>query len=142
MLLTATEGLRTSSAVRAPAEPVIAAVQVIGRAVWVALAAPENPMVPAVLDDPVVKAALVALELAPAEVREPETVPVEAVPERDPVAVPLRTRSVTTAPRRALALGRNREEDMAGGGGATKPPPDPQKGGGAEVGARAGPARR
>src|SRR5215470_16847810 len=121
MLLTATEGLRTSSAVRAPAEPVIAAVQVIGRAVWVALAAPENPMVPAVLDDPVVKAALVALELAPAEVREPETVPVEAVPERDPVALPLRTRSVTTAPRRALALGRKREEDMAVVAAATTP---------------------
>src|SRR5215470_3853597 len=124
MLLTATEGLRTSSAVRAPAEPVIAAVQVIGRAVRVALAVPENPMVPAVLDDPVVKAVLVvpvALELAPAEVRDPETVPVEAVPERDPVAVPLRTRSVTTAPRRALALGRKREEDMAVVAAATTP---------------------
>ena len=91
------------------------------------MAVPENPMVPAVLDDPVVQAAWaalvvpVALELAPAEVREPETVPVEAVPERDPVAVPLRTRSVTTAPRRALALGRKREEDMAVAAAATTP---------------------
>ncbi len=109
MLLTATERLRTSSAVRAPAEPVIAAVQVIGRAVWVALVVPENPGVP------------VALELAPAEVREPETVPVEAVPERDPVAVPLRTRSVTAAHRRALALGPKREEDMAVVAAATTP---------------------
>src|SRR6516225_9775850 len=109
MLLTATEGRRTSSAVRAPAEAVIAAVQVIGRAVWAALVVPENPVVP------------VALELAPAGVPEPETVPVEAVPERDPVAVPLRTRSVTTAPRRALALGPKREEDMAAVAAATTP---------------------
>ena len=109
MLPTATEGLRTSSAVRAPAEPVIAAVQVIGRTVAVALAVPGNPVVP------------VALELAPAEVREPETVPVKAVPERDPVAVPLRTRSVTTAPRRALALGPKMEKDMAVVAAATTP---------------------
>ena len=104
MLLTATEGLRTSSAVRAPAEPVIAAVQVIGRAVWVAVAVPavpENPVVP------------VALELAPAEVREPENVPVEALPERDPVAVPLRTKSVTAAHRRGLVRVPKRVEDMA-----------------------------
>jgi hypothetical protein len=93
----------------APAEPVIAAVQVIGRAVWVALAVPENQVVP------------VALEFASAEVREPETVPVEAVPERDPVAVPLRTRSVTAAHRRALALGPKREEDMAVVAAATTP---------------------
>jgi hypothetical protein len=124
MLLTATEGLRTSSAVRAPAEPVIAAVQVIGRAVWVTLVVPENPVV---LDDPVVPAAWaalvvpVALELAPAEVREPETVPVEAVPERDPVAVLLTTRSVTAVHRRALALGPKREEDMAVGAAETTP---------------------
>jgi hypothetical protein len=108
-------------------------VQVIGRAVWVALAVPENPVVPAVLvvlDDPVVQAALVvpenpvvpvALEFTPAEVREPETVPVEAVPERDPVAVPLRTRSVTAAHRRGLALGPRREEDMAVVAAATTP---------------------
>ena len=130
MLLTATEGRRTSSAVRAPAEAVIAAVQVIGRGVWVALAVPENPVVPAVLvvlDDPVVQAAWaalvvpVALELPTAEVREPETVPVEAVPERDPLAVPLRTRSVTAAHRRALALGPKREEDMAVVAAATTP---------------------
>jgi hypothetical protein len=102
----------------------------------VALVVPENPVVPAVLvvlDDPVVQAAWaalvvpenpvvpVALELAPAEVREPETVPVEAVPERDPVAVPLRTRSVTAAHRRALALGPKREEDMAVVAAATTP---------------------
>ena len=71
--------------------------------------APENPVVP------------VALELAPAEVREPETVLVEAVPERDPVAVPLRTRSVTAAHRHALALGPKREEDMAVVAAATTP---------------------
>ena len=81
----------------------------------------ENPVVPAVLvvlDDPVVQAAWaalvvpVALELAPA-----------GVPERDPVAVPLRTRSVTGAPRRALALGPKREEESAVVAAATTPAP-------------------
>src|SRR5262249_45353917 len=71
------------------------------QAAWAALVVPENPVAP------------VALERAPAEVREPETVRVEAVPERDPVAVPLRARSVTAAHRRAPALGPKREEDMA-----------------------------
>ena len=97
------------------------------------MAVPENPVAPAVLvvlDDPVVQAALVvpenpvvpvALELTLPEVREPENVPVESVPERDLVAVPLRTRSVTAAPRRALALGPKREEDMAVVAAATTP---------------------
>jgi hypothetical protein len=108
---------------------VIAAVQAIGRAVWVALAVPENPVVPAVLvvlhdpvvqaawaalvvpenpvvpvvpEDPVVPAARVvpespavrALAIVLAGVQEPETALVEAAPERDQVAVPLRTKSV------------------------------------------------
>src|SRR5262245_15144548 len=121
MLPTATEGLRTSSAVRAPAEPVIAAVQVIGRTVAVALGVPENSEVRLALAVTGNPGGPVGLELAPAEVREPETVPAEAVPAHAPVAVPLRTRSVTTAHRRALALGPKREKDMAVVAAATTP---------------------
>jgi len=132
-----------------PAEPVIAAVQVIGRAVWVALVVPEDPVVrvalavpvvwvvpenpavwaavwaalvvpenPVVSENPVVP---VALDLAPAQVRaELELVPVAVELGHARVAVPLlRTRSVTAAHRRALALGPKREEDMAVAAAAT-----------------------
>ena len=160
MLPTAIEELRTSSVVRVPAEPVIAAVQVIGRAVWVALVVPEDPVVRVALavpvvwvvpENPAVWAALVvpgnravpavwaalvvpenpvvsenpvvpvALDLAPAQVRaELELVPVAVELGHARVAVPLlRTRSVTAAHRRALALGPKREEDMAVAAAAT-----------------------
>ena len=162
MLPTAIEELRTSSVVRVPVEPVIAAV-------------PEDPVVrggvggagrpggaggvggvggagrpggaggvggagrpggpggaggvggagkpggaenPVVSENPVVP---VALDRAPAQVRaELELVPVAVELGRDRVAVPLlRTRSVTAAHRRALALGPKREEDMAVAAAAT-----------------------
>ena len=68
-------------------------------AVRVALVVPENPVVravPAALvvpEDPVVPAVR-ALAIVLAGVQEPETALVEAAPERDQVAVPLRTKSV------------------------------------------------
>ena len=84
-------------------------------AVWVALVVPENPVVS---ENPVVP---VALDRAPAQVRaELELVPVAVELGHVRVAVPLlRTRSVTAAHRRALALGPKREEDMAVAAAAT-----------------------
>ena len=58
-LRTATEEPRTSSVVRVPGEPVIAAAQVTGRAVRAALGVPEDPVVLVALgvpEDPVVPA--------------------------------------------------------------------------------------
>jgi hypothetical protein len=89
--------------VRVPAEPVIAAVQVIGRAVQVALVVPEGPVVPAV------RAALVvpenqvapvglAVQVAPVALANRvalEVVPVVAVPVLDQVEAQRRTRSAT-----------------------------------------------
>ena len=80
----ATEEPQTSSVVRVPAEPEIAAVQVIGQ---VELVAPAVPVV---------------LGLAPAEARELEIVQVVAVPVRDPVALLPKTKSVTAAHHRDL----------------------------------------
>jgi hypothetical protein len=62
-------------------------------AVRVALVVPEDPVVPAaqvVPESPAVRALAIVL----AGVQEPETALVEAAPERDQVAVPLRTKSV------------------------------------------------
>ena len=89
-------------------ELVIALAEPEGPVVWAALVAPEDPVAP---EKPVVP---VALEFAPAEVREPENVPVERVPERDPVAgPPLRTKSVIAPHRRGLVPVPKRVEDMA-----------------------------
>ena len=69
-----------------PEDPVVPAVPA-------ALVVPENPVVPVVPEDPVVPAVR-ALAIVLAGVQEPETALVEAAPERDQVAVPLRTKSV------------------------------------------------
>ena len=100
----ATEEPQTSSVVRVPAEPVIAAelaVAVVPGA-RVGLAAPEDPVVPvarAALVVPVsrvVPESPVELELAPVVVVQ-ELVRVEAAQEHDREEVPPRTRSVIAA---------------------------------------------
>ena len=72
---------------------------------------PENPVVP------------VALELAPEEVREPETVQVEGVPELEREAVPPRIRSATAARHRGQAAVPRRVEDLAAAAAETTPAP-------------------
>jgi hypothetical protein len=98
-----------SGALVVPEDPVVRAALVVPEnlvvpAVLAALVVPENPAVP---DGPVVPAARVlqespavrALAIVLAGVQEPETALVEAAPERDQVAVPLKIKSVT-GPRR------------------------------------------
>jgi hypothetical protein len=151
---------QTSSAVRVPAEPEIAAVQVIGQealaeldvpvaqvelealagledqvvqVVRVALAVPESPVASvglAVRAAPVVLANRVApvaraVRVAPVGLANRaalELAPVEVVPERDPVVLPLRTKSATALHRRDRVAARRRVEDSAVAAETTREP--------------------
>ena len=119
------------SRVLAPEDPVVPAVPA-------ALVVPEDPVVPAalvVLESPAVpenqvvlvvpeSPAVRALAIVLAGVQEPETalVEVEAAPERDKVAVPLRIKSVTAPHRRGLVPVPKRVEDLAAAAETTRDP--------------------
>ena len=115
-LLTATEGPRTSSVVRVRVElvidPALAELDVrVAQVARAALAVREDQVVPAVRAALVVPESLVELvvQVAPAELeQDPEAValerdPVEAVPVRDLVALPLKNKSATAVRHRDLA---------------------------------------